>query len=168
MASGSSASIDWFKIGVAERADCWGRGAKGGTAPNVGWEEGRLTACCCRHQPCAPWDTACGHKLRVFTCGTSSSGNSLSNFPISSSASWPVTRTSRAGVGPPNASRSKGPAGGGVCEGGVAKVGMSPSPSREISGNADAARSKSISASSRRSAMGLLSTAVGLRWDDKR
>jgi hypothetical protein len=45
MTSGSSASIGCVRIGVAERADCCGRGAKGGTAPNVGWERGGFTAC---------------------------------------------------------------------------------------------------------------------------
>ena len=46
MTSGSSASIGCVRIGVAESADGCGRGAKGGTAPNVGWDEGgAFTAC---------------------------------------------------------------------------------------------------------------------------
>jgi hypothetical protein len=45
MTSGSSASIGWVKIGVAESADGCGRGAKGGTAPNVGWDGVGFTAC---------------------------------------------------------------------------------------------------------------------------
>ena len=46
MTSGSSASIGWVRIGVDESADCCGRGANGGTAPNVGWDGGgAVTAC---------------------------------------------------------------------------------------------------------------------------
>ena len=46
MTSGSSASIGWVRIGVAESADGCGRGAKGGRAPNVGWDGGGgFTAC---------------------------------------------------------------------------------------------------------------------------
>jgi hypothetical protein len=101
---------------------------------------------------CWPRHVLASPELR--TCGTSSSGKSLSNFPMSSSDSWPVTLTWRAGAGLPKASKSKGPAGGGGLRGGgEVKFGMSLSPSRDISGKADAARSKSISWSSRRSAI---------------
>ena len=78
------------------------------------------------------------------TWGTSMSGNSLSNLSISSS---PVTFTSvvRDGGGLLKSSKENDPE---VLVGGAAGGGAeeSPVPSREISGEAEAARPKSMSA----------------------
>ena len=45
MTSGSSASICWVRMGVAESAEGCGRGAKGAAAPKVGWGTGGLATC---------------------------------------------------------------------------------------------------------------------------
>ncbi len=78
MTSGSSASIGCVRIGVAERADCCGRGAKGGTAPNVGWDGGGFTACEVDRQLFVAWwhmrriipeaHRALGIRFRIFRC----------------------------------------------------------------------------------------------------
>lgn len=84
----------------------------------------------------------------MLTEGSSSSGKALSNWSISSS---PVTFTSVVfctGMGAvSNASKENEPvASGEVIEAAAtAGMGMSSSPSSEMSGKADAARSKSIS-----------------------
>jgi hypothetical protein len=77
---------------------------------------------------------------REILTGTSISGNSLSNFSISSS---PVTLTGWEGTS--SKSSKEKPALVFEAAGATGRLGMSPSPSREISGKADAAFSKSMS-----------------------
>lgn len=145
MTCGSSSSMGWLKMGVLVNDDGCGRGAKGGAEPKVGCEDGNGVYALLQHK--YPYETNKRERDDVLlTCsaGTLSSGNWSSNFSISSS---PVTLTVGNDGGLPKSSNVNPPVPPIVEEAVYDAVGVtkSPSPSKEISGNADAALSKSMS-----------------------